>query len=55
MPDEIHGTDLFEIIRTTRNAAVEIGPGTQRTDPKESWRRVSALPAAEICSAGGSW
>jgi hypothetical protein len=27
MPDDIHGTDLFEIIRTTRS----------RTDPHDDW------------------
>ena len=55
MPDEIHSTDMFEIITTTRSMRrVKPDPVPNELIRKilgaGVWRRVAAT-----CSAGGSW
>jgi hypothetical protein len=55
MTDETYGSDLFEIIRTTRSMR-RLKPDPL---PNELIRKIleagSALPAAEICSGRGFW
>jgi nitroreductase len=55
MPDEIHGTDLFEIIRTTRSMR-RLKPDPV---PNELIRKILkagvCAPSGGKCSAGGFW
>jgi hypothetical protein len=55
MPDEIHGTDLFEIIKTTRSMR-RLKPDPV---PNELIRKIleagSVRRAAATCSVGGFW
>jgi hypothetical protein len=54
MTDETHGSDLFDIIRTTRSMR-RLKPDPMPNELiRKSWRRVFVPRVAEICSASAS-